>query len=62
MTACRTQHYPAPATDLQRDRVLAAGGILVMRFSNEMILNRTGQVLSEIRLALHERCPQQGRA
>jgi len=51
------QHYPPPDRDVQRDRLLTAAGILVLRFPNEQIIHRTHEVLQVIRRALQVRCP-----
>ena len=42
-------HFERQAQDRERDRVLTAGGLLVLRVSNEDILERTGDVLARIR-------------
>jgi hypothetical protein len=51
------QHDPPPDRDVQRDRLLTAAGILVLRCTNEQITHRTHVVLQVIRRALQVRCP-----
>lgn len=41
--------------DAERDRIIAARGILVLRFSNDRILNDTSVVLAEILAAAMQR-------
>ncbi len=43
------QHSPPPDRDVQRDRLLTAAGILVLRFTNEQIIHRTQDLISFIR-------------
>ena len=51
------QHYPPPLQDRQRDALLAAAGVRVLRFRNEQILNNMPRILQVIGAALRERCP-----
>jgi very-short-patch-repair endonuclease len=51
------QYYPPPLQDGQRDALLAAAGVRVLRFRNEQILNNMPGILQVIGAALRERCP-----
>lgn len=51
------QHCEQVAYDRQRDQWLAAQGLLVLRFWNHDVLNRTESVLEQIRLIVEAPSP-----